>query len=370
MILRIEGIKDICSKVVAALDSTEIATVTDTLLLEAVPGKLTLCVTNREYFAEMILPVDNTDNFVATVNANLFLKLIAQTTADTVELTINNNNLVVKGNGTYKLPLIYDGDKLLELPRIELNNVTSEMKIDGNVLNSIIAYNAKQLDLGQARVEAQKYYYFDQDGCITATGGACVNNFKLDKPCRLLLNRKLVKLFKLFKGEEVSFKLAYDAISEDVIQTKVAFETSDVKISAILSCDDTVLNTFPEPQVRALANKEFDYSVTMHKNELLETINRLLLFEAQSMKPYGKFTFKANQVAISDSNEASTEELFYQNDTSGISDSYSTMIDLKEFKALLETCTEQYVCLTFGDHRAIVVSRGSVKNIIQECTVL
>ena len=57
----------------------------------------------------MKLPVTGDNGFHATVNAALFLKLIPQITTDNIELNIKDNLLIVRGNGTYKLPLIYEG---------------------------------------------------------------------------------------------------------------------------------------------------------------------------------------------------------------------------------------------------------------------
>lgn len=367
MILRIEDIKDTCQKIANALDNVIATQLSDTLLIEAKGGILTMAVTNRDYYVEVLLPVDINEDFKATVNANLFLQLISKTTTDTVELSIKDTYLQVKANGTNKFPLIFDGYELLELPRIELNNITSTMIVDGDILNSILNFNSKQLELGQARVEAQRYYYLDQEGCITATGGACINSFHLDKPCRLMLNKRLVKLFKLFKNESVEFNIAMDEVA-DVIQTKASFITPDVRIYAIISCDDKLINSFPEPQVRALGNKDFDYSITLNKNDISEMLERIILFQnfTQSLKPYGILHFGKDSLTIEDSNKCSNESIYYLNDESGVNDDYVTMLDLKEFKALLDTCTDQCITMNFGDHRAIVISRGTIKNIIQE----
>ena len=41
----------------------------------------------------------------------------------------------------------------------------------------------------------QRLYYMDERGAVTFTSGACINNFTLEKPVKILLNNKLVKLF-------------------------------------------------------------------------------------------------------------------------------------------------------------------------------
>jgi DNA polymerase III sliding clamp (beta) subunit (PCNA family) len=198
-IIRSEDLKDVCSKILTAVDSTELSLVTETLELIANGDTLTVGVTNREYFAEVKLKLEDINDFHATVNATLFLKLISQITTDTIELSVVENTLVVKGNGTYKLPLIFDGEELLKLPKIEIENVTAEFPISADTLNSILQYNSKELTKGTISKPVQKLYYVDELGAITFTNGACVNSFSLAQPIRVLFNNRLVKLFKLFK---------------------------------------------------------------------------------------------------------------------------------------------------------------------------
>ena len=121
--------------------------------------------------------------------------------------------------------LFFDNNEMLTLPPITILNKTLDMNISGEILNSILQYNSKELVKTSIAKPIQKLYYLDQEGCITFTTGACVNNFVLEKPVKILLNNRLVKLFKLFKNSLVKFTLGYDAISESIVQTKVLFET-------------------------------------------------------------------------------------------------------------------------------------------------
>ena len=42
---------------------------------------------------------------------------------------------------------------------------------------------------------------------------------------------------------------------------------------------------------------------------------------------------------------------------------------LLEFKKILDGCTEQYITLNFGDHKACVVTRNSIRNVMPEVIV-
>lgn len=374
MIIRSEELKDVSSKILAAVDSNELSTITETLELKVIGKCLYVAVTNREYYAQVKLDLDEEEDFHATVNATLFLKLISQITTDTIELKTTDSSIIIKGNGTYNIPLIFDGDKLLELPRITINNITKQFNINSSILKSILTYNSKELNKGTMSKPIQKLYYVDERGAITFTSGACVNSFTLEHPVKILLNNRLVKLFKLFKSDSVKFTLGYDSISEDIIQTKVQFESDDIILTAILSCDDTMINSVPVTAIRGRANNTYPYSININKDSLVQTINRLLLFSSnvsgkEIIKPYSTFEFNKDSVTIYDVNKNNKETLYYNNSILDLNESYTALIDLMDIKNTLETCNEQYLTINFGDSVAIVISRANIKNVIPECSV-
>lgn len=370
MILSTKTFKEVCSTVLSATDSSELSTLTETLELKTVGKTLLLNITNKEYYCSVKFELDHEEEFHATVNANLFLKLVAQITAENIKLTIYDTYVELVGNGVYKIPLIFDGDALLELPEIVINNKTATMPISGTILQSILNYNSKELLKGTVAKPVQKMFYVDEEGCITFTSGACVNSFALAQPIKLLLTSRLVKLFKLFKNDMVTFTLGYDALSNGIIQTKVCFETSSIKLTSILSCDDTLLNSVPVKAIRGRANNAYAYSVSLNRQELIDAINRLLLFSAgygsrQTVKPYSLFEFDGNKVTIWDANKENMETLIFENNLT-LATPYSMTLDLIDFKTVLDGCTEQSILLNFGDHKAAVLVRGNIKNVIPE----
>lgn len=367
LVIRTDIFKDVCSKILTAVDGTELSIVTETLELQTVENMLIMSVTNREYFAEVKLEMADTYDFHATVNASLFLKLVSQITTEEIQLNVVDNTLVVRGNGTYKLPLIFDGEELLSLPRIDIGNETSKFSIKADILNSILTYNSKELSKGVISKPIQKLYYVDEFGAITFTSGACVNSFSLPQPIKVLFNNRLVKLFKLFKDGEVAFTLGFDAISEEIVQTKVRFESDAVTVTAILSCDDSLLQSVPVGGIRGRANAEYPYTVNVNRDAMIQTINRLTLFNSGKStfsKPYGKFEFDKNSVTIYDYNKENSEVVDYS--SGEVSSSYSAMLNLNDLKTTLETCVESHLCISFGDSSAVVISRGNIKNVIPE----
>ena len=374
MIIRIEKLQDACKKILAAVDNNELSEITETLELVTKGNFLCMNVTNREYYAQVKLDIEENIEFKATVNANLFLRLISQVTTDTIELLVDNNKLIVKGNGTYNIPLIFDGDKLLNLPEIEINNVTNSFNISSSILGSILHYNSKELVKGTISKPVQRLYYVDEKGCITFTTGACVNKFTLEQPVKLLFNNRLVKLFRLFDTGDVKFTLGYDPISEGIIQTKVRFESKDVLITAIISCDDTFLSSVPVNAIRGRAEANYPYSININKNHVLQTINRILLFTNNGntkglIKPYSTFEFGKDSVTIYDAKKDNKEVVSYNNSVLEMETPYSAILDLVELKITLDNFEEPYLTINFGDGNAMVITRGNITNVVPECSL-
>lgn len=374
MIIKTKEFKEVCSTILSAIDSNELSTLTETLELESKDKVLKLSVTNGEYFVTVNFNLDNEEELHASVNANLFLKLINAVTTEDITLTMKDNYLEVKANGTYKIPYIYEDDKMLTLPEITISNPTLDMKVSGDVLGTILDYNSKELLRGTISRPVQKMYYVDEKGCLTFTTGACVNYFELEKPIKVLFNNRLVKLFKLFKNKMTNFTLGYDAIDETLTQTKVQFKTDNITLTAITGCTDDLLKSVPVSAIRGRAEFEYLHNVVLSTIELKDAVNRLLLFSAgygsiKNLKPYSQFVFNNNQVTIYDSNKENSEILTFKNNTS-VTEEYTMTLDLADLKLILDTISDDYITLSFGNHQAAVIKRQSISNIVPECRVI
>lgn len=365
MILRLEDLKNVCNVILSSVDLKSPTIARDTLEMKIEDKQLYLCVTNREYYIKLRIPVNTEEKFHTTVNAQLFLKLISKITTDTVEFTISGNTLIIKGNGTYKLPMIFDGESLLILPEINISNVTLSFDIDGNQLYSISKYNAKQILTGYKSDEIQEMVYVDENGAATFTTGACVNKFVLDKPVKMLLSQKLVKLFSLFKDKTVSFSMGFDAnpISESQIQQKVKFDVDDIVITAILRDESTFKRKFPLTAVRNEANSDFDYHIVFNRNELLQVLSRLMLFS--NISTDGDVDFYKDYLEVFDSTGTSSEKIYYNNEID-MDEIYKSRINLDTLKSTLDCFTDQYIKLSFGNSRAFVISSGDIYMVIPE----
>ena len=373
MRIKTEKLKDIAQTILSAVDSNKLSMVTETLELLAYNSSLRMNVTNREYYVQVGIDIDCVEDFHATVDANTFLKLISQLTTEYIDITVKDNKCIqIKSNGTYKLPLIFDSDELLKLPEININNVISEFYIDGDILNNILIYNSSQLNLGTISKPVQKMYYMDEHGAITFTNGACINDFTLDNPIKLLFNTKLVKLFKLFKGKRVKFSVGQDTISESMTQTKVRFEVDNMVLTAILFCDGSMINSVPVDTIRNMCKSDYDHEININKQSIMAILNRLMLFVSPSLNladSCGKFILDGNNLIISDINENIKESIECNVVNSYNDFSYSFVIDITDLKPALANCVGETINLKCGNSKSIVIGYDNIHYIIPEVQI-
>ena len=369
MIVRCEELQKVCSKILTAVDANNLSIVTETLAIYTEKNFLYLAVTNREYFVKIKLNIDDEIEFNATVAADLFLKLISKMTTETVEFKVTDNFLVIIGNGTYKLPMIYEGDELLKLPEILIENVTSTFDIDTHILHSITNYNSKELSKKfVAANPVQNLYYIDNKGCITFTSGACVNKFSLPTSVKFLLNDKIVKLFKLFTEEKVSVNYGNDTLSNGIVQSKLKLKTDSVELTAIINSDDNMINSVPESAIRQRAFDNYDYSVVINKKSILDAVDRILLFSETALSSYGKFTFNKDMVTLSNEREDNSESIYYENALENDLN-YTAIFDLTDLRLVINGFKSDYITLNFGNSQAAVLIENNIYNIIPECIV-
>ena len=338
---------------------------------------LYLNVTNREFYVSVKFPLSEPTNFHAVVDASLFLNLISGITTETFTITEHTNYITVTaGKSNYKLAMIFENSSLMTLPVISISNKTVEMGISNEILTSILNVNSKELlKLKGASVvnELQRLYFIDETGCFTFTTGACLNAFTLEKPVKLLLNDRIVKLFKLFKTD-VKFSLGIDPIAGGV-QTKIVLETEDTYLAAIITCDDVLIQKIQGPctATKNFIAQSYDYRMVFSVNEFASAISRLQMFTKNNKSATDKSVSSYMPVKVNISGDSmmirdrfeNTEFVTIENG-SYVAGEYEFGVNLIDLKLVLDSCKNEHITFNCGNQRSIIISRGAISNLIPE----
>lgn len=372
MIIKTKDFAEVANKIKEAVSLDENAA---NLEVVAKGASLFLNVTNGEFYVSIKYELTEETSFAATVDASLFLDLVSQITAEEFKLNTEGNALIVTcGKSKYKLPMIYDNDKLMSLPVIKISNKTVEMPISFDILDSILNVNSKELaKVKKMEVnELQKMYYIDETGCFTFTTGACVNSFTLEKPVKLLLNEKIVKLFKLFK-DDVLFSLGQDPLPNGTTRTKITLETSNIYLAAVITSDDDLINKVQGPCIatKRFISEAYSHHVVLSAKEVSAAINRLMLFTKNSVDKVNMAFIPATM--IMDNNELVIKDKFGNMETvtvengSYVDESYTMDINLADVKLITDSCKGEHVTMNCGNHKSVVFVRGNISNLVPEC---
>ena len=374
MILKTKNFQEAANKILVAIGVDKTAA---NLELAAKDTALYLRVTNREQYVAVKFELENPTEFRAVVDANLFLNLISGINTEEFELKINDTNVVVKaGKSSYKLAMIYENDQLMKLPIIKLDKdqVTVDMSIANDVLMSILNVNgkeiqkAKKLDVN----ELQRYYYIDETGCFTFTTGACVNAFTLEKPIKLLLTDKVVKLFKLF-STDVWMSYGHNVNADGSLQPVVVFQTEDIYVATRLLNDETCIHKIKAPcdAMKNLIKEVYDHNLVLSATDLSAAIARLLMFyKNSSAKADLSFvpaviTFDNVELTVSDLSGDNKEVITVENGSS-TPGGYSMGVNLIDLKAVLDSCKNEHITMNCGNKKSIIINRGTISNVIAE----
>lgn len=374
MILKTKTFQEAANKILVAVGLDRSAA---NLELAAKDTALYLRVTNREYYVAVKFDLEAPTDFRAVVDANLFLNLISGISTEEFELIINDTHVVVKaGKSTYKMAMIYENDQLMKLPIIKLDKeqITVDMPISQDILMSVLNVNgkeiqkAKKLDVN----ELQRYYYIDETGCFTFTTGACVNSFVLEKPIKLLLTDKVVKLFKLF-DTDVWMSYGHLVNKDNSLQPIVVFQTENVYVASRLLNDETCISKIKAPcdAMKNLVKEAYDHNLVLSASELSAAIGRLLMFyKNSSAKADLSFVpaaveFTETELSISDLSGDNKEIITIENG-SVTPGNYSMGVNLIDLKAVLDSCKNEHITMNCGNHKSIIINRGTISNVIAE----
>lgn len=369
MILKVKDFQNSCRKILEAVDTSSINVSADILELKVENNKLYLNVTNQEYYVSIISSVDTDEQLHAVISAKLFLELISRITTSELQMSIVNNYLLVEANGKYKFPLIYNDDKLVELQKISLGQVTNELNFSNETLQSILKYNSKELQKSGIKKIVQRMFYIDDLGAITFTSGACVNSFNLNQKIKLLLSEKIIKLFKLFNSENVKLTIGFDYV-DNRLQNKIQFKNDEVELTTIMTSESSLIDSVPVNAIRTMASESLSNHVIVDRNQLTSTLNRLSLFSKDIVSIlYTYLKFQRDSVIIYDTNKENYEILPYVSSSNNIDD-YECILNLNDFKLTVESSSDSTMSIRFGNHRNIIVERDNIKNILPECVTM
>lgn len=344
-------LKEAVNKAIKGASFNNLIPLTSMLGIKVYEGNMRLLTTDMTNNLCILIDKIAGDDIDITVDADKFGKLISKMTSDDTELTVNDSVLVVKGNGTYKIPLVTDEEGLVSFP---------DVVIDGEVANEVMlssimsAYNINKSALAKTLEQPSLTGYYCSDKVITTDSNVITFNAfnMLGNDAPVLISAQMMQLLTLNKQEKI--KWDYDTVKKELV-----FVSEDVIITGPFL---EGIENFPAEAISAYLDEAFPSSCKVPKELLLSVLDRLALF----IEPYDKngayFTFGRKGITIHSKKDASTEVINYVE--SKDFEPFVCLVDIPMLKEQIQANPEDTIKLYYGNENALKMECGKVIQVI------
>ena len=341
--------KDAVNKATKGAGFNNLIPITSMIGIKLSDGKLRLLTTDMTNTLCIIIDKVAGDEMDITVDADKFGKLIAKITSEDIDLSVKDDVLYIKANGTYKIPLIADEDGLVVFPDVNVGDKANAVTKLSSVLQ---AYNINRSALAKTLENPALTGYYCGDKVVTTDANVITFNdykmFEYDEP--VLVSAQQMALLTLNTSEDIEVL---------VTDTNIQFVTKDVVIDGARM---EGIEEFPINDINGYLDVAFTSSCKVPKDLLLYVLDRLSLF----IEPYDKngayFTFGRKGINIHSKKDASTETINYVE--SKDFQSFVCCVDIPMLKEQLRANPDDTVKICYGNENALKLESGKVTQVI------
>lgn len=322
--------------------------ITSMMLIELKDHVLTLETTDTANYLKIISDKIEGDDFYVVVPVDLFSKLIAKMTSDTITLSLKESSLDVKGNGSYSISVSVDEDGPIRFPEYKF-----EKNGAGQVLHLTSVKNI--IDINKAAVSKTIEtpclcgYYIGEKVITTDSEVICMNDMKLfDED--YLFSPEMMELLSLAKEEKITCYYSNGYF---------LFETPDM---VLYGAEHDGKDLYPVEDVLGYQDVEFDSMCKLPKLLLQNVIDRLSLFIESYDKNGAYFTFTKEGVKISSKRSSSVETINY-----AASDNFKPFVccvDIPMLKSQIDSNPGDTLEVYYGNEAAMKLVSGKVTQIL------
>lgn len=341
--------KEAVNKAIKGAGFNNLIPITSMIGIKLSDGKLRLLTTDMTNTLCIIIDKIAGDEMDITVDADKFGKLIAKITSEDIDLSVKDDVLYVKANGTYKLPLIADEDGLVVFPDVKIENKANARTKLSSVMQ---AYNINRSALAKTLENPALTGYYCGDRVVTTDANVITfNDYKMfDYDEAVLISAQQMVLLTLNTSEDIDVLVA---------DTNIQFITDDVVIDGARM---EGIEEFPINDINGYLDVAFTSSCKVPKDLLLSVLDRLALF----IEPYDKngayFTFGRKGINIHSKKDASTETINYVE--SKDFQPFVCCVDIPMLKEQLQANPDDTVKICYGNENALKLESGKVTQVI------
>lgn len=342
-------LQEMVSKAIKGASNNKMIPITGLMAIVLKKGVLTLITTDATNTLKVMEKDIEGDDFYVVVQADIFSKLVAKITTETITLTLKENSLEVKGNGTYSIELPLDEEgQLIKFPEYKFDTKVEKSEINLSTVKVLL--NANKAALAETmEVPCLTGYYFDDRVITTDTFKVCSTDIKVF-PDKVLLPAELVELLALMDEEKITVQVSGN---------KILFSTNNVVVfgSQLEGIED-----YPAEAIDAYLETEFKSVCKLPKGAVLNLLDRLALFVTTYDKNGVYLTFTNEGLMFSSKRSNGTELIKYQGSENF--QAFTCCADIELLKSQIAAQEGEVVELWYGHEKAIKMTSGKITQIV------
>ena len=319
---------------------------------------MTLITTDTVTTFEYRLGMEGLEESNVVVDANVISALAQKITTPEMELTVTGNSLIISGNGVYNIPIRVDeSGNVIELPKITVPNSQPEHVNLQRIREMIKVCSASV----SPTVEAKELnnYYLGKDAVTTDQIKVTVlqdTGLGLKKP-----------LFLKASAADIISATTFVEADLYTLEDKVYLIGKTFKFE--IAVDNGDLEYFTNGALKYVdKNKDvkYDYSIKLHKSNVLDVLDRLGLFIGDYDSKAVYFHVSKNNLEIHNKDKSSHETLSFLEENLG--DDFKEeefILNIEWTKQLLNVLPEDTFTLSFNANaRNVKINNANITQII------
>lgn len=340
-------LQDMVAKAIKGSSNNKMIPITSLIGIELKNQILTLMTTdgsnhlrvNQKIELDPLYGPGEQQTFYTVVNAEQFSKLVSKTTSENMSLTITDNYLEVKGNGTYKLEIAMDEDgNVIKFTNFNINSdkeQTISIELLKRILTSSKVSVAKTLEVPCLT----GYYLADKAITTDREMMCCINKSLLVSP--ILISSEMAELLQLLDSENVKLS------QED---NKLLFETDTM---LIYGKQLEGLEMYPVQALNNLINLSYDNVIKVNKQDLLNVLDRMNIFVTDYDKNGVFLSFTEDGLQLTSQKSNASEIIEMDRDANKDFVPFSCLIDITMLQSQVQINSSDVIEIHYGQEKSI-----------------
>ena len=353
LVINTEKFKEMVSRAIKGAGNNKLIPITSLMAIKATKGLITLVTTdatNYLYIREVTNVVGDED-FYVVVDADTMYKLVSKMTCEKITLEISNGILNVTGNGSYKieLPLDENGEAIkYPDPQSECGDLEDWGTINRTTVQVVLETLKSALSTTLDIPCYTGYYVGDK---IIATDTYKIANMDIamfNEP--KLISSKLMDLLSIMTVEKIEVKRIADTLiflSDDCVIVGKSMEG---------------LDEFAIDPITELVQTKFNHFCAVPKSDLMQTLDRLMIFVGPYDKNEVSLTFVEDGLQISSKEATGVELIEYIANDKFVE--FTCNIDIQMLMQEIKAIQSDVINIYYGNDSSLKLVDGNITIII------